>query len=219
MTIDLTILEHQFFDPCWEPDDCSVLDTASGRLQIFCHFSQRLVAWVDSRDEAWVLINRARIGVMLRHLKTLEPDDFFHSWYANRLRVFREYIASKGFPASEGGAPEIDGADDKNRTTAGADFIKGCLGSSDEVVVEFTSDVGTPRIVKGSAVHEIDVSGLKEFQKRFISEHRIIEKARANVPLDNRECAAIEDIDLGNGIHSLSIMRKPAFQPQYPHEL
>lgn len=219
MAIDLTILEHQFFDPCWEPDDCSVLETSSGRLQIFCHFSQRLVAWTDTKDEAWVLINRARIGAMLRHLKTLEPDDFFHSWYANRLRVFREYIASKGFPPSEGGAPEIEGADNKNAATSGAAFVTACLASSDKVVIEYEIHLDGPRYPTTTDCRQVDIIGLRAFLARYISENRVLKNAKASILLDSGDYAAIEDIDLGLGVHSLVIARKPAFTPKRPHEL
>jgi hypothetical protein len=219
MAIDLTILEHQFFDPCWEPDDCSVLETATGRLQLFCHFSQRIIAWVDSSDEAWVLINRARIGAKIRHLRTLEPDDFFHSWYARSLKVSRDYIAAKGFPESEGGAPEIEGADRKNSMTAGVRFIKDCLGSADRVVIEYTHSLERAAFASGSVQRQVDIAGLQQFLMRFISEHRVLEKAKASIRLDSGEYASIEDVDLGNGDHSLSITRCPAFTPQYPHEL
>jgi hypothetical protein len=63
------------------------------------------------------------------------------------------------------------------------------------------------------------MTGLQQFLMRFISEHRVLEKANACILLDGGDYAEIEDADLRTGIHSLAITRRPAFMPHYPHKL
>ena len=220
MAIDLTILEHQFFDPCWEPNDTSILDDASGRIKVFCHYSHRIIAWVDVTTEAWIVINRARLGAILRDIKAdnLGPDDFLFTWYAPKIQVYREYLREKGYPDSNG-APEIEGADMRNAMSSGGAFIKRCLGVQDEVVLSSHDHLKTATIRQDDEDYPVDVSGLQAFMERYIAADDFIELEGnvASIPLDNGGYAKINVSSSEDGGHTMTISRMSAFQPKYPH--
>lgn len=220
MAIDLTILEHQFFDPCWEPNDTSVLDDASGRKKVFCHYSQRIIAWVDVITEAWIVINRARLGAILRDIKAdnLGPDDFLFTWYAPKIKVYRDYLREKGYPDSNG-APEIEGADVRNATSSGGEFIKTCLGVQDKVMLSSHDQMKTATIKQDDENYPVNASGLQAFMERYIAADDFIELEQniASIPLDNGEYAEINISSSADGEHTMTISRMPAFQPKYPH--
>jgi hypothetical protein len=135
MAIDLFIPEFLFFTPRWEPSDCSVIDHPnSGRLQVFCHMSQRLVALVDTVDEADILM--IRVGLRIRRFPATpyKDDDFMKTWFAPAIKSLLKSLENRGLKDDDF-APEIVGRNEFVNNSSAAATVKRLIEGRSSIAI------------------------------------------------------------------------------------
>ena len=151
MAIDLLIPEFLFFTPRWEPNDCSVVDhPPSGRLQIFCHMSQRLVALVDTVDEADILM--IRIGLRTRRFPATpyKDDAFMKSWFAPAIKALQQDLEKRGLPDDDR-APEIVGRNELVQNSSSAATVRRLIEGRSSLAVSIPTLMITETVADDSA--------------------------------------------------------------------
>lgn len=220
MAIDLIILEAQLFDPCWEPDDTSIIEHPSGRLQLKCNFSQRLIAFVDTPDEAHLLLSRARIGASRRYLRNnkVASTDFMHGWLTRKITAAVKSLIEKGHQDSDS-APEIQGADQRNAAAPGAVFIRAVLGSEASASIKYAVDLScATKAVGDRAPSTADTAGVQAFLGRFVASqapgNEAEYSASIDLALEDGDRASIEVRPSSAGFRVIEIHRARASSPE-----
>lgn len=136
MAIDVFVPAVLFFTPCWEPSDSSVVEhPATGRFQIFCNYSQRLVALTDTVEEADLLLLRTRLHCA-RNEPPVSPDlaEFYAPRLAAQIAGMEARLAELGHPDGDM-VPEIVAGNRMVEESSAAATVRRLLGDGD--LVEF----------------------------------------------------------------------------------
>lgn len=215
MAVDLFIPEFLFFTPRWEPNDCSVVDhQQSGRLQIFCHMSQRLVALVDTVDEADVLM--IRIGLRIRRFPATpyKDDAFMKSWFAPAIKSFLQSLEKLGLPDDDR-ATEIVGRNELVRKSQAATTVKRLIEGRSSLVITIPTLAITETVGQDSPpIPDIAASmeDLNDIIATLFSD-LMVDDGAADIELSPGEVAAL-DLLLDDGKPSALVITR--VRPDYP---
>jgi hypothetical protein len=187
MAIDLFVPEFLFFTPRWEPSDCSVVKhEASGRLQMFCHFSQRLVALVDTYEEAEVLLIRSK----MRNARN--PGDFggneakkefMTNYFKGHIEWYLEELQRLGVEDYQL-APEIVGANRLVNESSAAATVKKALGDAAVVKIDLKTPSFVEMLSDGSVRPELPTNKeLEDVISFLFSDMVVLDEGSADVQI------------------------------------
>ncbi|TLX17078.1 hypothetical protein [Rhizobium sp. MHM7A] len=216
MAIDLFIPEFLFFTPRWEPSDCSVVDhPRSGRLQIFCHMSQRLVALVDTVDEADILM--IRVGLRIRRFPATpyKDDDFMKSWFAPAIKSLLQSLEKRGLKDDDL-APEIVGRNASVQNSSAAATVKRLIDGRSSIsialndlsITESANEGGAPIASVSVSRDEVD-----DVVSTLFSD-LMVDDGSADIELSPGEVADL-DLLLGDDDKPITL-RITRTRPDYP---
>lgn len=215
MAIDLFIPEFLFFTPRWEPNDCSVVDhPKTGRLQMFCHMSQRLVALVDTVDEADVLM--IRIGLRIRRFPVTpyKDDAFMKSWFAPAIKSLLENLDKRGVKDDDF-APEIVGRNEFVKNSSAATIVKRLIDGRSSLSFDLNdlsitethsadSERSSPLAVSRAEIDDVISTFFSDL---------MVSDGSADIELSPGEVAEIE-LQLDDGKPTMLLIRR--VHPLYP---
>lgn len=138
---DLVIMEREFATPVWEPSDCSVIERASGEFEVVCHFSSRLVAVVDTVDDADALLMLAKLSDLKARKpeKAPQKEASLAAWFGPKIAYLEGKLRELGFD-DDLTAP-IAGSNERLAATPEVVLFKSWLKSADEASVPVSDGV------------------------------------------------------------------------------
>lgn len=215
MAVDLFIPEFLFFTPRWEPNDCSVVDhPQSGRLQIFCHMSQRLVALVDTIDEADVLM--IRVGLRIRRFPATpyKDDAFMKSWFAPAIKSLLQSLEKRGLPDDDR-APEIVGRNELVQKSPAAATVKRLIEGRSSLAASIPTLTITETVAEGSAPISAVAVSREEIDDIIgtLFSDLMVDDGSADIELSPGEVAALDLLTDDGKPSTLAITR---IRPDYP---
>lgn len=194
MAIDLFIPEFLFFTPRWEPSDCSVVDhPKSGRLQMFCHTSQRLIALVDTLDEADILTIRVALRIRRFPATPYKDDEFMRTWFAPAIKSLLKNLENRGLKDDDF-APEIVGRNEFVKNSSAAATVKRLIDGRSSIAIALNTLSMTETADEGSApVSSVSVSRdeIDDVTGTFFSDLMVLDGS-ADIELSPGEVAALD---------------------------
>lgn len=97
MAIEIVIPADEIYTPQWEPSDCSVLENDDGRIQVFCHFSQRTIAYAESVEEANAFLLHVHLQSARVEIQKDPTSPLARTWPAPKIAPMVSRLKEMGF--------------------------------------------------------------------------------------------------------------------------